>query len=81
MSSDASAPSPVGIPPLRQLKLSAEHTTIELEAPSETPRIGDRVELIAGYSDTTVHLHEEIVGIRRGRIEAIWPVAARGRSK
>ena len=26
-----------------------------------------------GYSDTTVHLHEEIVAMRKGRIEAIWP--------
>ena len=66
---------------MRHMRLSAEHTTIELESPSETPRIGERLEFIVGYSDTTVHLHEEIVGIRRGRIEAIWPVAARGRSK
>jgi hypothetical protein len=39
------------------------------------------VELIVGYSDTTVHLHEEIVGLRDGRVEAVWRVAARGRIK
>jgi D-serine deaminase-like pyridoxal phosphate-dependent protein len=81
MSGDAAMPQPIDLPAVRHMRLSAEHTTIELENPSETPRIGDRVEFIVGYSDTTVHLHEEIVGIRRGRIEAIWPVAARGRSK
>jgi hypothetical protein len=37
-----------------------------------------RVEFILGYSDTTAHLNEEIVGIRGGRIEAVWRVAARG---
>ena len=57
---------PIGLPGVRSLRLSAEHATIELEAPTEQPRIGDRVEFIVGYSDTTVHLHEEIVGIRRG---------------
>ena len=44
-------------------------------------KIGDKIELIVGYSDTTVHLHEEIVGIRGGRIESIWRVAARGKVK
>jgi D-serine deaminase-like pyridoxal phosphate-dependent protein len=81
MSSDAAMPSPIGLGPIRSMRLSAEHTTIELEAPSETPRIGDKVELTVGYSDTTVHLHNEIVAVRNGRVEAIWPIAARGRSK
>ena len=81
MSSDASPPAPLDLPALRSLRLSAEHATLELDAPSETPRVGDRVELIVGYSDTTVHLHEEIAAIRGGMVEAIWPIAARGRSR
>ena len=79
MSGDAALPSPRGLPPVRSLRLSAEHTTIELEAPAVTPSIGDRVELVVGYSDTTVHLHEWILGTRAGRVEAAWRVAARGR--
>jgi D-serine deaminase-like pyridoxal phosphate-dependent protein len=81
MSGDAAMPHPIGLPGVCNLRLSAEHATIELDSPSERPRIGDRVEFIVGYSDTTVHLHEEIVGIRRGCVEAIWPIAARGRLK
>jgi D-serine deaminase-like pyridoxal phosphate-dependent protein len=81
MSGDAALPEPQGLPAVRSLRLSAEHTTIELESPSLTPKVGDRLELIVGYSDTTVHLHEEIVGLRGGRVEAIWRVAARGRIK
>ena len=61
------------------MKLSAEHATIELELPSETPRVGDRMEFVVGYSDTTVHLHEEIVGTRNGRVEDVWRVAGRGK--
>jgi D-serine deaminase-like pyridoxal phosphate-dependent protein len=81
MSGDAALPAPLGLSAVRELRLSAEHTTIELEAPSATPRVGDQLELIVGYSDTSVHLHEEIVGLRGGRIEALWRVAARGRIK
>ncbi|HEX4766678.1 MAG TPA: hypothetical protein VH414_10435 [Lichenihabitans sp.] len=61
--------------------MSAEHTTIELTVPSPTPRAGDVVELVVGYSDTTVHLHEEIVALRDGMVEEVWPVSARGKFK
>ncbi|HET7097390.1 MAG TPA: alanine racemase [Casimicrobiaceae bacterium] len=81
MSEDAAVPLPTGIPAVERMKISAEHTTVELEHPSETPKIGDRIEFVVGYSDTTVHLHEEIVGIRKGRIEEVWRVAGRGRIK
>jgi len=69
------------LPEMRAMKLSAEHAKIELEQPSATPAIGDKMEFIVGYSDTTVHLHEEIVAVRAGRVEAIWRVAGRGRIK
>ena len=81
MSSDGAVPTPIGLPPSKPTKLSAEHGTVELEAPSETPAVGDKVEFVVGYGDTTVHLHEEIVATRGGRIEAVWRVAARGRIK
>lgn len=81
MSCDAAMPQPIDLDGVRQLRFSAEHATIELDEPSALPRIGDRLEFIVGYSDTTVHLHDEIVGVRRGRVEAVWPIEARGRSK
>jgi D-serine deaminase-like pyridoxal phosphate-dependent protein len=81
MSGDAAMPEPRGIPTVSGIKLSAEHTKIDLEQPSAAPKVGDRIEFVVGYSDTTVHLHEEIVGVRRGRIEAVWRVAARGKLK
>jgi len=81
MSIDTAIPRPLDVPGVREVRLSAEHAQLELEAPSDWPRVGDRVEFIPGYTDTTVHLHEEIVALRQGRIEAIWKVAGRGRIK
>ena len=74
-------PAPRGLPPISAIKLSAEHAKIELQQPSTVPKIGDKIELIVGYSDTTVHLHEEIVGVRGGRVESVWRVAGRGKIK
>lgn len=42
-------------------------------------RIGDRVAFIPSHIDTTINLHDVIYAHRGGRIEAIWPVAARGK--
>ena len=81
MSSDAALPRPLGLPGVSSLRLSAEHATIELAEASAAPRVGDRLQLVLGYSDTTIHLHEQIVALRRGRVEAVWNVAARGKIK
>ena len=44
------------------------------------PVIGDRLWLIPGHCDPTVNLHDWYVGVRNGRVEALWPIAARGAS-
>lgn len=62
-----------------KIGLSAEHGTINLDAPSATPRPGDRVELLIGYSDQCTHLHEHFYGIRNGCVETVWPILARGK--
>ncbi len=79
MSNDPDDPMPIGIEGVEELSLSAEHGTIVLSAPSATPRVGDKIEFIAGYSDTTVVLHDELYGIRDGKVETIWPLLGRGR--
>ena len=45
--------------------LSAEHGNIALEPEAQGLAIGDRVEWILGYSDTTTFLHNHFVGIGR----------------
>ncbi len=81
MSGDAATPRPLNVSPVKDVWLSAEHARLELEAPSDAPRVGDRVEFVLGYTDTTVHLHEEIVAMRKGAVEAVWKVAGRGKIK
>lgn len=57
---------------------SDEHGNLVLGAGAPKLAIGDRVRLIPGHCDPTVNLHDWYVGVRRGRVEALWPVAARG---
>jgi len=40
---------------------------------------GERIELVPSHCDTTVNLYDEYVCVRKGVIEAVWPIAARGR--
>jgi 3-hydroxy-D-aspartate aldolase len=58
--------------------VSDEHGKLRLGPKAERLRLGDRVWLIPGHCDPTVNLHDWYVGVRRGRVEALWPIAARG---
>lgn len=81
MPPDIAVPAPLRLPAVQAMTFSAEHVTVDLTDPSDTPAIGDKVEFIVGYGDMTVFLHDEIVGHRGGEIEAVWPVLARGKLK
>lgn len=63
----------------RITRQSAEHIVLELGPSSRELRIGDQVELIVGYSDLTTMLHEDYYCFRDDRLEAIWPIKARGK--
>ena len=79
MSSDAAVPRPLIEAPVESVSLSAEHARIELGAASTSPAVGDKIELVVGYSDTTTMLHDELYGIRDGALEIVWPILGRGR--
>ena len=40
--------------------------------------LGDTLLLVPGHCDPTVNLYDELVCCRGNRVEAIWPIAARG---
>jgi len=42
-------------------------------------RPGDKVEIVPNHGCTTINLHDEYHMIRRGVLEAVWPIAARGK--
>ncbi len=59
--------------------LSAEHGRLKLEPSAQHLKIGDRLEIIPGYSDMTCVLHDHFLGFRQGKLEVIWPLEGRGR--
>ncbi|WP_194725166.1 DSD1 family PLP-dependent enzyme [Noviherbaspirillum malthae] len=74
LSTDAGTPLPILLSQVESVSFSAEHGKIELSTPSDTPRVGERIALVPGYADTTIHLHRCIYGVRGNRIEAVWPL-------
>jgi D-serine deaminase-like pyridoxal phosphate-dependent protein len=78
-SSDSAAPRALGVEGVTSTSLSAEHTRLELSAPNTSLKVGDRLEFVVGYSDTTMHLHDELFGVRDGIVETAWPILGRGK--
>jgi D-serine deaminase-like pyridoxal phosphate-dependent protein len=70
-----------GIPGGALKRLSEEHGTIVFDAPNDSVKVGDKVELIVSHGCTTINLHDRYFAIRDGRLEAVWPIAARGKSQ
>ena len=58
--------------------VSDEHGVIAVDDGTAAPRLGAKLRLIPGHIDPTVNLHDWIVCVRGNRVEAVWPVAARG---
>ena len=59
--------------------LSEEHGRIRTRQGTSDLQVGDLLEFIPGHGCTTVNLHEELYAMRRGRVEAVWNIAARGK--
>jgi D-serine deaminase-like pyridoxal phosphate-dependent protein len=65
-------------PNCRVAGLSAEHATIAVDSQNDLP-IGEKVHVIPGYSDFTFVLHDRVLGLRHGRVEAVWELLGRGK--
>jgi D-serine deaminase-like pyridoxal phosphate-dependent protein len=59
------------------LKASDEHGVIALHGQSGFA-LGDKIKLIPGHCDPTVNLYDHYVCVRQNRVEALWPITARG---
>lgn len=75
---ESGRPIPIDRPGISLVDLSAEHGSLLLEPKAQSLRIGDRIEWILGYSDTTSFLHNHFVGLRNDRVEAVIPLLGRG---
>lgn len=72
-------PKPLGLTGVKSIVFSAEHGIITLDEPNDTLKVSDLLDIIVGYSDATVCLHEQIYGIRQGHVETVWPILGRGK--
>ncbi len=64
-------------PDLVYAKAADEHGTLATVNEAALA-LGDRLLLVPGHCDPTVNLYDELVCIRGDRVEAIWPITARG---
>jgi D-serine deaminase-like pyridoxal phosphate-dependent protein len=56
---------------------SDEHGVLTLNGASGYA-VGDKLKLIPGHCDPTVNLYDWYVCVRNDRVEALWPITARG---
>jgi D-serine deaminase-like pyridoxal phosphate-dependent protein len=59
-------------------RMSEEHGVVRL-GKDANPQIGDRMALHPLHVCTVVNLSDELIGVRNGRVEAVWPILARGK--
>lgn len=82
LSTDSGMPEPKDLPGIIYRPGGDEHGILTWEDGSTAGaslNIGDRIELIPSHIDTTINLHDVYYAHRAGRLEAIWPVVARGK--
>jgi D-serine deaminase-like pyridoxal phosphate-dependent protein len=65
-------------PGVEYAKASDEHGVLKVAAGAKAPRLGEKLLLVPGHCDPTVNLYDWLVCVRKGRVEALWPVSARG---
>jgi|EndMetStandDraft_3_1072993.scaffolds.fasta_scaffold199618_1 D-serine deaminase-like pyridoxal phosphate-dependent protein len=60
-------------------RLSAEHGMLKVGPTAQDLKIGDRLEIIPGYSDLTTTLHNQFFVVQGDKLVDIWPLTARGK--
>jgi 3-hydroxy-D-aspartate aldolase len=74
-------PKPVDLPGVEYGWAGDEHGRLHLGSAAKRLKVGDRIEFIPPHCDPTVNLYDQIYALRGDRVEAIWPIAARGKSQ
>jgi D-serine deaminase-like pyridoxal phosphate-dependent protein len=58
-----------------------EHGRVDMRRATRRLAVGDRIEFRAPHCDPTVNLYDEIHALRGDDVEAVWAIAARGKSQ
>ncbi len=75
---DSGLPKVFGRKDVEYVKCSDEHGVIA--DPAGVLRVNDKLRLVPGHCDPTCNVHDWYVGVRGGKVEAVWPVSARGKA-
>lgn len=75
---DSGLPFVYGRDDVKYIKCSDEHGVVE--DPNGVLKVNDKLKLVPGHCDPTCNVHDWYVGVRGGRVEAVWPVSARGKA-
>ena len=73
---DSGLPVVFGRDDVEYIKCSDEHGVIA--DPDNVLKLNDKLWLVPGHCDPTCNVHDWYVGVRNGKVEALWPVTARG---
>ena len=75
---DSGLPFIYGRTDVEYIKCSDEHGVIA--DPDGVLKINEKLKLVPGHCDPTCNVHDWYVGVRGGKVEAVWPVSARGKA-
>ena len=78
VSIDSGMPTVWGRPDIRYVSASDEHGKLDVGSETTMPKLGEKLRLVPGHCDPAVDRYDWYVGVRGGRVECLWPVAARG---
>ena len=78
VSIDSGMPTVWQRPDVRYVSASDEHGKLEVGSETAAPKLGEKLRLVPGHCDPTVDRFDWYVGVRKRRVECLWPVAARG---
>lgn len=78
-------PKPYGMcveyPEIEIYGMSVEHGHVDVSKSSHQFKVGERLQVIPLHQEMCLNLHDELVGVRNGKVEVVWPVAGRGKVK
>ena len=74
-------PEPVERPSVVYEFAGDEHGRLLSRDPRGSVRLGERVEFFPPHCDPTMNLYDRVYAMRGARVEAVWDIAARGKSQ
>ncbi|HZL87227.1 MAG TPA: DSD1 family PLP-dependent enzyme [Pirellulaceae bacterium] len=79
MNMELAMPFVLGRDDIHVVSLSAEHGILRLDPTAQGVKIGQRLEIVPGYSDFTCVLHDRFYALRGEEVAEVWPLQARGK--